>query len=140
MSRYVFPSDLNLLKDMMDEVLMDIRAHGINESDFSDVKLCFEEGFVNAIKHGNRSNPDLQVTVEVVFDPSFVQIFIQDEGNGFDFDNCPDPTLEENLCKTSGRGVFFIKKFMDEAGYNNHTKCLMMRKYYKSNEGGVDGN
>ncbi|MBU0468791.1 MAG: ATP-binding protein, partial [Candidatus Omnitrophica bacterium] len=43
----------------------------------------------------------------------------------------PDPTKEENLEKTNGRGVFLIKNFMDEAKYDNNTKCLFIKKYFK---------
>ena len=130
MSKYIFPSDLEYVKHASQKIVDEVSSQAIDSDDMIDIKLCFEEAFINAVRHGNRSNGDLTVDVEVVLDENSVGIFVRDEGEGFDFEGCPDPTKEENLKKTNGRGVFFIKQFMDETRYDKKTKCLFMKKYF----------
>ena len=60
-----------------------------------------------------------KVTVECYLDEDVVRIVIQDEGEGFDPNDVPDPTLPENLDKPSGRGVMLMKAFMDDVIYND---------------------
>lgn len=131
MSKYTFPSDLKCVNTASQKVIDEINSQAIDPGEIIDIKLCFEEAFINAAKHGNCFNSELKVNVEVVLDEKSVGIFIRDEGEGFDFENCPDPTKQENLEKTSGRGIFLIKHFMDESHYDNNTKCLFMKKYFK---------
>ena len=59
-----------------------------------------------------------KVTVECYLDGDIVRVVIQDEGEGFDITDVPDPTLPENLDKPSGRGVMLMKAFMDDVLYN----------------------
>jgi len=76
------------------------------------------ESVINAIKHGNRSDPHKQVVVEFTTRPAVqpdeLVISIRDEGEGFDPDALPDPLAPENLLKSSGRGIFFMRSFMDD--------------------------
>ncbi|MBU0469701.1 MAG: ATP-binding protein, partial [Candidatus Omnitrophica bacterium] len=97
MSKYIFPSDLKYVNLASQKIIDEIISQEIDPGDIIDIKLCFEEAFINAVKHGNCSNCDLKVNVQVVLDENSVGIFIRDEGDGFDFENCPDPTKEENL-------------------------------------------
>jgi serine/threonine-protein kinase RsbW len=82
------------------------------------VGVAVRESVINAIKHGNRENPDKQVHVEFSFlssdGPEHLEIRVQDEGEGFDPEEVDDPLAPENLLKASGRGIFFMRSFMDE--------------------------
>jgi serine/threonine-protein kinase RsbW len=82
------------------------------------VGVAVRESVINAIKHGNRENPDKQVHVEFSFlgsdGPEQLEIRVQDEGEGFDPEEVDDPLAPENLLKASGRGIFFMRSFMDE--------------------------
>ena len=82
------------------------------------VGVAVRESVINAIKHGNRESPDKQVHVEFTFvdngDTGHLEIRVQDEGEGFDPDEVGDPLAPENLLKSSGRGIFFMRSFMDE--------------------------
>jgi serine/threonine-protein kinase RsbW len=69
---------------------------------------------VNAVVHGNRYNAHKKVRLLVTHSPERFTICISDEGDGFDFANIPDPLAPENLMRTSGRGIFLIRSFMDE--------------------------
>ena len=86
--------------------------------DLPDLQLALEEGLANAIKHGNKMDPEKTVTVECFLNGDIVRVVIQDEGPGFDPNDVPDPTLPENLDKPSGRGVMLMKAFMDDVLYN----------------------
>jgi len=44
-------------------------------------------------------------------------ITVWDEGPGFSKDKIPDPLLPENILKMSGRGLFYISRFMDSVDY-----------------------
>lgn len=82
------------------------------------IGVAVRESVINAIKHGNREAPDKQVHVEFTFVEedagSHLDIRVQDEGAGFDPDMVGDPLAPENLLKASGRGIFFMRSFMDE--------------------------
>ena len=67
----------------------------------------------NAIRHGNRQQPDRVVRIEYRFDGDEVTIRVADEGEGFDPEAVPDPTLPENLLRPNGRGIFYMRRFMD---------------------------
>jgi serine/threonine-protein kinase RsbW len=73
---------------------------------------------VNAIKHGNKFDPDKKVTLEFTITPSSqpvqLSVLVRDQGRGFDPGQLPDPLAPENLLKESGRGIFFMRRFMDE--------------------------
>jgi serine/threonine-protein kinase RsbW len=69
---------------------------------------------VNAVVHGNRYNAHKKVLIHLSHSPERLVIRIADEGEGFDEANVPDPLAPENLMRTSGRGIFLIRSFMDE--------------------------
>jgi len=72
------------------------------------------ECMVNAVVHGNRYNAHKKVRLLVTHSPERFIIRIADEGEGFDYAGIPDPLAPENLMRTSGRGIFLIRSFMDE--------------------------
>jgi serine/threonine-protein kinase RsbW len=82
------------------------------------VGVAVRESVINAIKHGNREDPDKLVTVEFAFTPidAPLQLVVRvtDEGTGFDPDAVADPLAPENILKSSGRGIFFMRSFMDD--------------------------
>jgi len=89
----------------------------LDEETSHRIALAVREGVANAIKHGNRENPDKTVDVECVLESNRVVVKIEDQGEGFDPTALPDPLHPENLMKPSGRGIFFMNQFMDEIDY-----------------------
>jgi serine/threonine-protein kinase RsbW len=73
---------------------------------------------INAIKHGNRHDRSKFVTVEFTTTPAVnpdkLVVSIRDEGEGFEPEALADPLAPENLLKSSGRGIFFMRSFMDD--------------------------
>ena len=92
------------------------------------VRLALEEALVNAIKHGNGMDPSKKVHIECRVNRERVWIRIEDEGKGFDIKALPDPTLEENLEKPSGRGVLLMREFMTKVEYNDRGNCVILEK------------
>ncbi|MGV3684189.1 MAG: ATP-binding protein [Daejeonella sp.] len=94
--------------------------YNFNDEIYANVLTCLSEAVVNAITHGNRENPDKKVYVnlEVVEDKRLI-FTVSDEGEGFDFNNIPDPTAPDNLENLTGRGVFIIKRLADQCIFNS---------------------
>jgi serine/threonine-protein kinase RsbW len=91
---------------------------GLDEDASHWVSVAVRESVINAIKHGNREDRDKQVTVEFFLTPrvkpeQFV-VEVQDEGEGFDPESIANPLDPENVLKSSGRGIFFMRNFMDD--------------------------
>ncbi|HVR70361.1 MAG TPA: ATP-binding protein [Vicinamibacteria bacterium] len=81
------------------------------------VNVAIRESVVNAIKHGNRGDAGKRVAIEFLLHPGALEVTVQDEGSGFDPAGVPSPLTEENLLKADGRGIFFMRSFMDEVEY-----------------------
>ena len=128
-----FASDLHVSADVQKEIQELWQARGMSEMDLPDMQLALEEGLANAIKHGNKMDPEKKATVECFLNEDIVRVVIQDEGPGFDVNEVPDPTLPENLDKPSGRGVMLMKAFMDDVLYNEVGNQLTFIKRWTFN-------
>jgi serine/threonine-protein kinase RsbW len=82
------------------------------------IGVAVRESVINAIKHGNREDIEKLVTVEFTFEPvagpTELIVRVLDEGEGFEPEEIADPLAPENLLKASGRGIFFMRSFMDD--------------------------
>ena len=87
---------------------------GVNEDDLAKISMAVRESMVNAVVHGNQYSAHKKVRVSLSKSAGRFTITITDEGNGFDPDTLPDPLATENLMRSSGRGIFLIRAFMDE--------------------------
>ena len=108
--------------DMLDfvQVVSDYvgRLAGLDDDSLHWVSVAVRESVVNAIKHGNQHDIAKRVAVEFTQvpaqDPQELVIRVEDEGEGFDPESIADPLAPENLLKSSGRGIFLIRSFMDD--------------------------
>lgn len=91
---------------------------GMDEDGAHWIGMAVREAVANAIKHGNKL--DIKKKVQATFDLRGLEleICIADEGAGFDPKEVSDPLNPQNLMKTSGRGIFYMKTFMDEVHYS----------------------
>jgi serine/threonine-protein kinase RsbW len=102
------------------QLVSDRMAHlgGLDDDAVHWIGVAVRESVINAIKHGNREHPDKLVTVEFTFapvsDPSELVVRVLDQGEGFEPEEIADPLAPENLLKASGRGIFFMRSFMDD--------------------------
>jgi serine/threonine-protein kinase RsbW len=87
---------------------------GFADDDLMKIGMAVRESMVNAVVHGNRYNANKKVRLSVSVSEETLTIKIADQGESFAFENLPDPLAPENLMRTSGRGIFLIRSFMDE--------------------------
>ena len=93
------------------------QAVGLDEDSMHWVSVAIRESVINAIKHGNRSDSSKHVFVEfetATLDVPQLAIRVRDQGEGFDPELVANPLDEDNLLKSSGRGIFLIRIFMDD--------------------------
>jgi serine/threonine-protein kinase RsbW len=94
--------------------LQEAEKAGVAEDDLHKIAMAVRESMVNAVVHGNRYSAHKKVRLSVSKGPREFVVKIADEGEGFDYENLPDPLAQENLLRHSGRGIFLIKAFMDD--------------------------
>lgn len=104
----------NLVHAASDEVC---RLAGLDDDAMLNLGLALREATVNAMKHGNRMVEERPVRVTFELRNNRLEVTIADQGNGFDFRTSVDPRLPQNLEKTSGRGLFLMRNFVDEVRY-----------------------
>jgi serine/threonine-protein kinase RsbW len=92
------------------------------------VRLALEEALVNALKHGNQEDPTRSVRVSYLAGPERVLVEVQDEGDGFDPSDVPDPLTPENLERSSGRGLHLMRTYMTWVRFSNRGNCVTMCK------------
>jgi serine/threonine-protein kinase RsbW len=93
------------------------REIGLDEDASHWVGVAIRESVINAIKHGNRNDVSKHVFVEFETTSTAapaLTIRVRDQGEGFDPSTLEDPLAPENLLKSSGRGIFLIRNFMDD--------------------------
>ena len=91
---------------------------GIDEDAAFGIDMAFREAVTNAVLHGNKQDESKLVRVTVKSAPDWLEISVWDQGTGFDPVAIPDPTTAENIMKTAGRGIFFMRNFMDEVDWS----------------------
>ena len=91
-----------------------VSRNGVSDDFAFGIDMAVREAVTNAVIHGNSEDEDKSVEIILKSSPDAVEISVHDQGPGFNPDEVPDPTAEENLLKTSGRGIFFMRSFMDE--------------------------
>lgn len=106
---------IDLIQIVVDDALARL---GLDEDSRHWVGIAVREGVANAIKHGNRQDPEKEVEVELAIEGDQAVIRIEDCGEGFDPDLVGDPLSPENLLKPNGRGIFYMRSFMDEISYS----------------------
>jgi serine/threonine-protein kinase RsbW len=106
-------------------------AAGFDEAALYAVDMAVRETVANAVKHGNEF--DETKSVEIAFEdlPEGLQIMVRDFGKGFAVNEIPDPTNQENLLKASGRGILFMRSFMDKVEWSNSAGGGMIVKMLK---------
>jgi serine/threonine-protein kinase RsbW len=87
---------------------------GFDDDDLMKIGMAVRESMVNAVVHGNRYNANKKVRFSARQDGDRLTVRVTDQGEGFDPETLPDPLAPENLMRTSGRGIFLIRSFMDE--------------------------
>jgi serine/threonine-protein kinase RsbW len=106
---------------------------GFEEDDIHKIAMSVREGVINALHYGNRMQRHKSIHMVFTFEPKRLVIRMIDEGQGFELNGIADPLAEENLMKTSGRGLLIVQAFMDEMhvghGSNGGAELMMAKDY-----------
>ena len=118
------------------------RGVGLDEDAAHWVSVAIRESVINAIKHGNRNDENKHVFVE--FEAATgasgeLTIRVRDQGEGFDPQEVADPLAPENLLKSSGRGIFLIRNFMDDVKLQRAPEGGMEIRMVKRVQASADG-
>lgn len=95
------------------------KRQSLDDEFISAIDLAIRESVANAVKHGNKLDESKNVNVTLSDSAQQFEITVRDFGSGFDVDNIADATAPENLLKTNGRGILFMRSFMDEVEWSN---------------------
>lgn len=122
------PSVISLMHNILDYLMKRVEKVGVVNPETSNLFVALDEAFVNAVKHGNKFDSSKLVRITADVSPEEARFTIEDQGDGFNVAEIPDPLDPQNLFKTSGRGVLFIYNIMDEVRYNERGNRLTMVK------------
>ena len=108
-------------------------AAGFDEDECHKISMSVREGVINAFQYGNSRQRDKKIYLTVELAPEKMVIRVIDQGAGFNLEDVPDPLTEGNLLKTSGRGIFLMRAFMDEVtvrrGQQGGAEVIMAKRY-----------
>jgi len=114
--------------DVRDKITGLLEAAQFPQRAVFGVGLALEESLVNAMEHGNDSDPEKYVTVECCLTHESIRVVVTDEGNGFDLALVPNPTDDANLSKPSGRGLMLMKHFLTSVTHNTRGNQVILIK------------
>lgn len=114
------------------EILAQLEAHSWESQDQFGIHLALEEALVNAIQHGNKSDPAKKVSILCEISREHYLVDIEDEGPGFKISEVPDPTDETHLDRPHGRGLLLMRSFMTSVDYLGRGNRVRMTKQRSS--------
>jgi len=120
--KLVIPSEIRLIDLVHAASEKMAEMAGLDADEALNVGLAVREAVINAILHGNRQDPKLNVNVTLSTDSDHLTAVVADQGNGFARDETPDPTEEANLLRNSGRGLLLIEAFVDKVKFRSLPK------------------
>jgi serine/threonine-protein kinase RsbW len=93
--------------------------HQYSKASIFAVRLAVHEALMNGFKHGHKGMPaSLPVVLSYKVKDRTIEVSVEDQGPGFTPEEVPDPTLEENIERGSGRGLLLIRAYMSRVEYN----------------------
>jgi len=124
--KFELPSNLESISkiEQLIEGLCEYKT--INQNCYGNMLIALTEAVNNAITHGNGNDKNKLVHLELETLDDEVLFTIKDEGNGFDYEKVPDPTLPENLNKTSGRGIFLMRNLADKIVFEENGRIIKL--------------
>jgi serine/threonine-protein kinase RsbW len=123
------PTSLEMLEHVYEWSRTQLERLPLSENKRYEILLGISEAVTNAIRHGNKLDPNKYVSISFLGKPDGVTVTIGDEGEGFDPDVLPDPTHGEHILVPSGRGVFLLRSLAEEVFFekNNDGNLVIAR-------------
>lgn len=135
---FLIPSDLTYVIGVNYQISNLLKEFAFPPQDTRvNIPLACDEAITNAIIHGNRSNPDKKVSIQIYVSPNRFRIRVRDEGEGFKVEKVADPTHGEALLRSSGRGVYLMRNIMDSVEFKDDGRVVELEK--KNGNGAANG-
>jgi serine/threonine-protein kinase RsbW len=115
--------NIRIVEKAIDETTSEI---GISQESYGKILVSTLEAVNNAILHGNGSNPEKIVDIEITFKSPELKIKVTDEGPGFSPEKVPDPTTPENIETLNGRGVYLMSRLADKIKFSKKGNSVTM--------------
>ena len=125
------PSRIESVEEAAKQAEKFATSNGFSEEIRFPIDMAVREAVANAVKHGNQLDETKRVEITFENTDEGFEITVRDFGKGFTVEEVPDPTNPENLLKTDGRGVLFMRSFMDTVEWSNHAEGGMIVKMLK---------
>lgn len=116
--------NLRIVEKVIDDMSLEL---DLTDEVYGNVLVATMEATNNAIIHGNKSDPNKQVKLEIIKTDQDLVIKIADQGPGFDYSHVPDPTAPENLEKINGRGIFLMKRLSDDIIFHDAGRIVELK-------------
>ena len=124
--KHQLPSKLESLVEV-EKIVDDLKEEfQIPEEIYGNILVSLSEATNNAIKHGNKLDPNKIITLSFLPEKNKFTFSISDEGKGFDYSDIPDPTHPDNIDKPDGRGIFIMKNLADEVEFIDNGKEIKL--------------
>jgi serine/threonine-protein kinase RsbW len=139
---YTFDSTLDTVDRAEETATRFAKELGFGEDEVMQISMAVREGAVNAVLHGNAYAPDKKVTLAFEQNEEGLVITIRDQGKGIDLSCIPNPLAPENLLKTSGRGIFLMRSFMDVVEIRpsqTGTEIKLIKRVHGASAGAKEG-
>ena len=114
------PTDVRSIQHTVEYVMQRCRTCEVYQKRLHlNFRVGLTEALTNAMLYGNEHDPSKHVRVEVALENGRLEARITDQGGGFDPSAIPDPTEEDNILKSGGRGLFLMRQLLDEVSFND---------------------
>ena len=110
------PKNVSFIEPYVNQI---VEAYGVDTEMYGNILISLTEAVNNAIIHGNDHDEEKSVTVQLRKNDRYLNFAVTDQGDGFNFDDLPDPTAPENILKIGGRGVFLMRQLADLVVFSN---------------------
>ncbi|MEM8582897.1 MAG: ATP-binding protein [Bacteroidota bacterium] len=121
---YSDPNNIAQVEKLVEDISS---KYHLDQDTRDNLLISLTEAVNNAIIHGNNSEPSKKVSIQLRCTKARLAVKVQDQGQGFDFKQLPDPTAPENICSCGGRGVYLMNQLCDEMSYSNGGSTVEMR-------------
>jgi serine/threonine-protein kinase RsbW len=123
------PGRLDAISPAVERVLAEVHARCRPGMPEFEIETALREALSNAIRHGCGLDAAKHVDVHASCDPvEGVTLVVRDPGPGFDPGLIPSPTAGRNIYRHHGRGLYLIRKLMDEVSFGERGNEIRMRK------------
>jgi len=125
-----FPAQVDRIGGVVEKVVaLARRLHGETDKD-QEIALALTEALANAVKHGSKNDPSLQVQCQVIDEGSALTIIVRDSGPGFDPGSVANPLESAGLSADHGRGLYMIRQLVDEVRFERRGAEIRMIKRF----------